>query len=143
MQGSKPQHQSFCPSYGLTQSWRHSPNRFNLFSALLLQGLIQNQSFYPYYGSTQKLVYQADALSSNIYSSSFVPYTTFSLPDVYPPAFMPGSPTALQINDTSFVLSVAFYEAATVSYVVVMAASVSLTATSCIFFQVWHEAAQF
>ena len=96
----------------------------------MLQGLIQNQSFYPYYGSTQKLVYQADALSSNIYSSTFVPYTTFSLPDVFPPAFMPGSPTALQINDTSFVLSAASYEAATVAYVVVMASSVSLTGES-------------
>ena len=90
-----------------------------------MQGLVQNQSFYPYYGSAQKLVYEADALSSNIYSSTFTPYTSFTLTDTYPPAFMPGYPTAVNINDTTFTLSAAFYEAATVYYVVMPAASVS------------------
>jgi hypothetical protein len=90
-----------------------------------MQGLVQNQSFYPYYGSTQKLVYEADALSSNVYSSTFTPYNSFTLADTYPPAFMPGYPTAVNINDTTFTLAAAFYEAATVYYVVLPAASVS------------------
>ena len=83
-----------------------------------MQKQVQNQSFYPYYGSAQKLVYEADALSSNVYSSTFTPYTTLTLGDTYPPAFQPGFPTAVNINDTSFTLSSAFYEAATVFYVV-------------------------
>ena len=95
-----------------------------------LQGLVQNQSFYPYYGSPQKLVYQADALASNVYSSTFTPYTSLTLPDAYPPAFMPGSPTASNINDTSFTLAVALYEAATVYYVVMPSALVSTTPLS-------------
>ena len=90
-----------------------------------MQGLIQNQSFYPYYGSSQKLVYQPNAVSSNVYSSAFTPYTSFNLKDTYPPAFMPGYPTATNINDTSFTLTCAFYETATVYYVVTTAASVS------------------
>lgn len=88
------------------------------------QGAVQNQSFYPYYGSAQKLVYQADALSSNVYSSTFTPYTTITLADTYPPAFRPGYPTAVNINDTSFTLSTAFYEVAAVFYVVLPAATV-------------------
>lgn len=90
-----------------------------------MQGLVQNQSFYPYYGSAQKLVYEADALSSNIYSSTFTPYTSFTLTDTYPPAFMLGYPTAVNINDTTFTLAAAFYEAATVYYIIMPAASVS------------------
>ncbi|DBB14474.1 TPA: hypothetical protein ACH3X3_004761 [Trebouxia sp. C0006] len=95
-----------------------------LVTSLDATGLVQNQSFYPYYGSAQKLVYEADALSSNIYSSTFTPYTSFTLTDTYPPAFMPGYPTAVNINDTTFTLAAAFYEAATVYYVVMPAASV-------------------
>ena len=93
--------------------------------AWYIQGLVQNQSFYPYYGSAQKLVYEADAVSSNIYSSTFTPYTSFTLTDTYPPAFMPGYPTAVNINDTTFTLAAAFNEAATVNYVVMPAALVS------------------
>ena len=89
-----------------------------------MQKQVQNQSFYPYYGSAQKLVYEADALSSNVYSSTFTPYTTLTLADTYPPAFQPGYPTAVNINDTSFTLSSAFYEAATVFYVVMPASPV-------------------
>ncbi|DBA74582.1 TPA: hypothetical protein ACH3X2_009454 [Trebouxia sp. C0005] len=95
-----------------------------LVTSLDATGLVQNQSFYPYYGSAQKLVYEADALSSNIYSSTFTPYTSFTLTDTYPPAFIPGYPTAVNINDTTFTLAAAFYEAATVYYVVMPAASV-------------------
>ena len=84
------------------------------------QGQVQNQSFFPYYGSAQKLVYEADALSSNVYSSTFTPYTSLTLADTYPPAFRPGFPTAVDINDTSFTLTAAFYEPATVYYVVVL-----------------------
>lgn len=91
-----------------------------------MQGLVQNQSFYPYYGSSQKLVYQPNAVSSNVYSSSFTPYTSFSLTDSYPPAFQTGSPTATNINDTSFTLTCAFYESATVYYVITLAAAVSV-----------------
>ena len=89
-----------------------------------MQKQVQNQSFYPYYGSAQKLVYEADALSSNVYSSTFTPYTTLALPDTWPPAFQPGYPTAVNINDTSFTLSSAFYEAAIVFYIVMPAAPV-------------------
>lgn len=89
-----------------------------------MQRQVQNQSFYPYYGSAQKLVYEADALSSNIYSSTFTPYTTLTLPDAYPPAFRPGYPTAVNITDTSFTLGSAFYEAARVFYVVMRASPV-------------------
>lgn len=99
---------------------------------LCVQGLVQNQSFYPYYGSAQKLVYEADALSSNVYSSTFTPYTTLTLADTYPPAFKPGYPTAVNINDTSFTLSTAFYEAATVFFVVMPAAPVRVS---------WHHKA--
>ncbi|KAL0035306.1 hypothetical protein WJX77_000193 [Trebouxia sp. C0004] len=95
-----------------------------LVTSLDATGLVQNQSFYPYYGSAQKLVYEADALSSNIYSSTFTPYTSFTLADTYPPAFMTGYPTAVNINDTTFTLATAFYEAATVYYIVMPAASV-------------------
>jgi len=69
-------------------------------------------------------VYEADALSSNVYSSTFTPYTSFNLSDTYPPAFMSGYPTAVDINDTTFTLAAAFYEAATVYYVIMPAASV-------------------
>ena len=93
---------------------------------IVLQGQVQNQSFYPYYGSAQTLVYEAEALSSNVYSSTFTPYTSFNLADTYPPAFLAGYPTAVDINDTRFTLAAAFYEATTVYYVVVPAALVSL-----------------
>lgn len=89
---------------------------------------MQNQSFYPYYGSTQKLVYQPNALSSNVYSSQFVPYTSFNLADTYAPAFQAGYPTATNIIDTGFTLTAAFYESATVHYIVMTAAAVSLWA---------------
>ncbi|KAL3148640.1 hypothetical protein ABBQ38_014063 [Trebouxia sp. C0009 RCD-2024] len=100
-----------------------------LVLSLDASGAVQNQSFYPYYGSAQKLVYQADALSSNVYSSTFTPYTTITLADTYPPAFRPGYPTAVNINDTSFTLSTAFYEVAAVFYVVLPAATGGVVTT--------------
>lgn len=96
-----------------------------------LQGLVQNQSFYPYYGSSQKLVYQPNAIASNVYSSKFTPYTSINLTDTYPPAFQPGFPTATNINDTSFRLTCAFYESSTVYYVVMLASAVSQAALDC------------
>lgn len=100
----------------------HSRNNWHYMCCMQKQ--VQNQSFYPYYGSAQKLVYEADALSSNVYSSTFTPYTTLTLPDTYAPAFQPGYPTAVNITDTSFMLSSAFYEAARVFYVVMPASPV-------------------
>ena len=112
-----------CRTVCCSQTAKHPAHQCVLMN---MQGKVQNQSFYPYYGSAQKLVYEADALSSNVYSSTFTPYTSFSLADTYPPAFMTGYPTAVNINDTTFTLAAAFYEAAIVYYVVMPAASVSV-----------------